>query len=566
MSENSHPSPLLALFEASGELALHLDSLGCVTHVAGRDRVPGLGDSVEVGRSFFALFSDQSRGPLQTALDTALASKERVPFGLPLRTGLVGPVEAQPQTNLNLHWQLSGYNAGGRRGIMAVAHRASLVPARPTDTVLRDMVTGLPNRQLLEDRCAQAIVSAKRQDSGVALMLVNLKGLRKVNDALGVRAGDELLATVGQRMVSHLRASDTVARMGADEYALLMPDTADPARVLKVGQQLLALLEAPFTLGGTEVHVSASAGLAVFPLNGRTHEDLLLGAAAALKASREAGGGRCILHDQEARTDARVALSIESALHQGVSKGELYLDYQPLVDITGKLYGAEALMRWKQGGTVQVSPAQFIPVAEDCGLIHILGAWALKAAASGIARINQEKHTALTISVNVSPRQFRGSRFLQSVTDALALSGLPPELLQLEITEGTLMTDPEAAAGLLSGLTDLGVKVAIDDFGTGYSSLAYLKRFCLSALKIDQSFVRDLPSPKDLAICRSVFSMCRELGLKSVAEGVETEVQWHILRDAGCDAIQGYFFGRPMALPKFASLVDASLQPPAPSV
>jgi EAL domain-containing protein (putative c-di-GMP-specific phosphodiesterase class I) len=323
----------------------------------------------------------------------------------------------------------------------------------------------------------------------------------------------------------------------------------------------MALIETVFVLDDTEVHISASMGFALHPVHGITHEALLNHATVALKEAKQAGGGRCVMFDQASRTDARTLLTLESALHQGVANGELYLHYQPLVDITGKIYGAEALMRWNKGGTTPVSPAQFIPVAEECGLIQLLGSWALKAATAGIARINRDRGTALTISVNVSPRQFRSANFLQTVTDALAFSGLPAHLLQLEITEGILMSDPEAAARLLSKLTDAGMQIAIDDFGTGYSSLAYLKRFSLSSLKIDRSFVKDLPAPKDLAICRSVFSMSRELGLKSVAEGVETEEQWHILRDAGCDAIQGYFFGKPQSLEQFEMAVAAQALP-----
>ena len=543
-------SPLEALLAASGDLAFHLTATGAVTYAAGLDTVAGFGPHGCAVQSFFELFTDRDQACVHEAFDAAIGEQKRVALDVALR----------PEFTARFRWLLSGYDAGAKRGVMAVGHQIPSEGAS-ADPGMHDALTGLPNRMLLQDRCEQAIELSNRQEASFALLLLNLKGFTKVNEAFGVRAGDDLLRQVAKRLLSHVRSSDTVARIGPDEFALLMPDMADPENMLKLGRQLLALTETAFIVDDTEVHVSASMGFALYPAHGVTHEALLRGATAALKDAKDAGGSRCSMFNNAALTDAKALLTLESALHQGVTNGELYLHYQPLVDIEGQIYGAEALMRWNRGGTVPVSPAQFIPVAEDCGLIQLLGTWALKAATAGFARINREKNTALTISVNVSPRQFRAANFLQAVTDALAFSGLPPHLLQLEITEGILMTDPEAAARLLTKLTDIGVQVAIDDFGTGYSSLAYLKRFSLSSLKIDRSFVKDLPSPKDLAICRSVFSMSRELGLKSVAEGVETQEQWHILRDAGCDAIQGYFFGKPQALADFESLVDAQALP-----
>ncbi len=540
-------SPLEALFEASGDVAFHLDHEGRVTFAAGVERVFGNND-FGVSHVFQDLFAAESHPAVRKALASALGSAGRIELDCPLR----------PERPVPMRWTLSGYDVRGRRGIMAVGHQGAASPPEDgTRSAIHDELTGLPNRLLLEDRCAHAIESAKRKSNGFALLLVNLKGFRKVNDAFGVRTGDDLLRKVAKRLLEHVRSSDTVARIGPDEFALLMPEMADAETMLRLGLKLLALIEAPFMLEGYDVHVSASMGFAMFPTHGGSHDELLLGASSAMKAARESGGSRCLMVDSGKRSDSRSELSLEAALHHGVAGGELYLLYQPLVDMSGKVYGAEALMRWQRDGTHPVSPVEFIPVAEECGLIHVLGSWALKAAATGLATINREKNTELVISVNVSPRQFRGAKFLQSVTDALTFADLPPHLLQLEITEGTLMTDPEAAALLLAKLTGMGVKVAVDDFGTGYSSLAYLKRFSLSALKIDRSFVKDLPSKTDLAICRSVFALSRDLGLRSVAEGVETEEQWHILRDAGCDAVQGYLFGKPQTLAQYAALIEA---------
>ncbi len=544
-------SPLEALLAASGDLAFHLSGTGAVTYAAGLDTAAGFGPAGSAVQSFFELFAPEDQSTVREAFDEAIGASKRVPLNVALR----------PEFTTRFRWLLSGYDAGARRGVMAVGHQIPDEEATTTDPGMHDVLTGLPNRLLLQDRCEQAIELGNRQGSSFALLLLNLKGFNKVNEAFGVRAGDELLRQVAKRLLSHVRSSDTVARIGPDEFALLMPDMADPETMLKLGRQLLALTEKAFILEDTEVHVSASMGFSLYPAHGLSHEALLQGATAALKDAKDAGGSRCSMFNNAPRPDARAQLTLESALHQGVTNGELYLHYQPLVDIEGQIYGAEALMRWNRGGTVPVSPAEFIPVAEECGLIQLLGNWALKAATAGFARINREKNMALTISVNVSPRQFRGANFLQTVADALAFSGLPPHLLQLEITEGILMTDPEAAARLLAKITEIGVQVAVDDFGTGYSSLAYLKRFALSSLKIDRSFVKDLPAPKDLAICRSVFSLSHELGLKSVAEGVETQEQWHILRDAGCDAIQGYFFGKPQSLSDFEALVDAQALP-----
>lgn len=541
MTTPTPESPLEALLEAAGDLAFHLNGSAGITHAAGLERTPGFAHLAQGNHSFFDLFPEQAHTAVREAFESAIRACRRVTLQAQLRAEFGTPFE----------WLLSGYDTGTKRGVMAAGHRVGPADSSGHGNGTRDALTGLPNRMLLQDRCERAIELGVRHDSSFALLLLDLKAFTKVNEAFGIKAGDDLLRQVSQRLVSHVRASDTVARIGPDEFALLLPDMADPENMMKLSRKLMALIETVFVVDDTEVHLSASMGFALYPVHGITHEALLNHATVALKQAKQAGGGRCVMFDQASRTDARTLLTLESALHQGVANGELYLHYQPLVDITGKIYGAEALMRWNKGGTTPVSPAQFIPVAEECGLIQLLGSWALKAATAGIARINRDHGTELTISVNVSPRQFRSANFMQSVTDALAFSGLPPHLLQLEITEGLLMSDPEAAARLLSKLTDAGMQIAIDDFGTGYSSLAYLKRFSLSSLKIDRSFVKDLPAPKDLAICRSVFSMSRELGLKSVAEGVETEEQWHILRDAGCDAIQGYFFGKPQSLEQF---------------
>lgn len=551
MTTPTPESPLEALLEAAGDLAFHLNGSADITHAAGLNRTPGLAHLAQGHHSFFDLFPESAHPAVREAFEHAIRACRRVTLQAELRA----------EFGTQFEWLLSGYDTGTKRGVMAAGRRVEPADASGLGMGTHDALTGLPNRMLLQDRCERAIELGMRRDSSFALLLLDLKAFTKVNEAFGVKTGDDLLRQVSQRLVSHVRASDTVARIGPDEFALLLPDMADPETMMKLGRQLMALIETVFVLDETEVHISASMGFALHPIHGVTHEALLNHATVALKEAKQAGGGRCVMFDQASRTDARTLLTLESALHQGVANGELYLHYQPLVDITGTIYGAEALMRWNKGGTTPVSPAQFIPVAEECGLIQLLGSWALKAATAGIARINRDHGTELTISVNVSPRQFRSANFLQTVTDALAFSGLPAHLLQLEITEGILMSDPEAAARLLSKLTDAGMQIAIDDFGTGYSSLAYLKRFSLSSLKIDRSFVKDLPAPKDLAICRSVFSMSRELGLKSVAEGVETEEQWHILRDAGCDAIQGYFFGKPQSLEQFEIALAAQALP-----
>lgn len=553
MTTPTPESPLEALLEAAGDLAFHLNGSTDITHAAGLERTPGFAHLAHGNHSFFDLFPESAHPAVREAFESAIRACRRVTLQAELRA----------EFGAQFEWLLSGYDTGAKRGVMAAGRRVEPADSSGLGNGTHDALTGLPNRMLLQDRCERAIELGMRHDSSFALLLLDLKAFTKVNEAFGVKAGDDLLRQVSQRLVSHVRASDTVARIGPDEFALLLPDMADPESMMKLSRKLMALIETVFVLDETEVHLSASMGFALHPVHGITHEALLNHATVALKEAKQAGGGRCVMFDQASRTDARTLLTLESALHQGVANGELYLHYQPLVDITGKIYGAEALMRWNKGGTTPVSPAQFIPVAEECGLIQLLGSWALKAATAGIARINRDHGTELTISVNVSPRQFRSANFLQTVTDALAFSGLPAHLLQLEITEGILMGDPEAAARLLSKLTDAGMQVAIDDFGTGYSSLAYLKRFSLSSLKIDRSFVKDLPAPKDLAICRSVFSMSRELGLKSVAEGVETEEQWHILRDAGCDAIQGYFFGKPQSLEQFEIAFAAQALPQA---
>ena len=550
-------SPLEALFEVAGVVALHLDCEGKVTFVSqARSGVERLAEQLKPGADFIELFEDEVRDDARAAVKQALQTPGRLELTLPLRNELGAAVR----------WMLCSYLTGNRQGLLAVAY--DLTSERQAElklshTSLYDGLTGLPNRALLQDRCDHAIALAQRQELGFTLALIDLSGLKKVNDGLGVRFGDQLLQLVGKRLVSNLRASDTVARIGSDEFALVLPDVVHPRDMARMGEQLISALEAPYSLGEHTVHIGASMGFAIYPGNGADFAELLAAADQALREARHAGSGRCVMYSPRCAEDAMAALSLEAALHDGVRNGEMYLDYQPLVTAAGDIYGVEALMRWKRGGTAFVSPAQFIPIAESSGLIHLLGAWALKAATFAIAQFNRTHDVSLQVSVNVSPRQFRGAQFMRSVEEALRVSQLPPENLQLEITEGTLMTDPEAAAALLDRLAGMGVKIAVDDFGTGYSSLAYLKRFNLSTLKVDRSFVKDLPNAKDLAICRSVFSLANDLGLKSVAEGVETVDQWLILRAAGCAAIQGYLFGKPQSLATLSASLNNKFALPA---
>lgn len=416
-----------------------------------------------------------------------------------------------------------------------------------------DPLTDLPNRLLFNDRITVAIATVQRHHQpGFALQLLDLDGFKKVNDSLGHVGGDELIKAVAGRLKTLVRESDTVARIGGDEFAFILAGISREREAEIVAKKILTAMHRPFSIEGKNVYLSASIGTAIHPEDGKEPVSLFKHAEMAMYSAKEQGGNCWRLYDSRANA-ANGDVSMESAMHEGIRNGEFLLHYQPIFcAATGRLKGAEALMRWENPERGTTSPALFIPLAESSGLIELLGRWVLRMACHQARQWQESMFKDFYVSVNVSPRQFRQDGLLDSIKGALEESGLPPASLMLEITEGILMHEPERSGAILNELRACGVRIAIDDFGTGYSSLAYLKKFPLSVLKIDKSFVDELPHcEEDVAIISAVLSLARGLGLSVVAEGVESEEQLDFLATRGCDLIQGYLKGRPVSSTAF---------------
>jgi len=410
-----------------------------------------------------------------------------------------------------------------------------------------DELTGLPNRSLLGDRLEQAIAQARRRRHSAAVLFVDLDRFKLVNDTLGHAAGDGLLAEAARRLKANVRAEDTVGRISGDEFAVILADLARPEDAEVVARKLIAALAAPFDLRGQEAFVSASIGIALTPDDGEDAETLLKHADAAMYRAKESGRNTFCFFTAELNRRAASRMRLAAELRHALERDEFRLHYQPKFDArTLELRGVEALLRWQHPVRGLVAPNDFVPVLEETGLIVPVGEWVLHEACRQL-RVWQERGAApLSVAVNISPRQFRDRQFARSVRTITHAAGVDPRHIELEITEGYLMEDPEEASRVLAGLREAGLRVSVDDFGTGYSSLSYLTRFPLTALKIDRSFVRKLGEEQSAEVLvRAIIDLAHNLGFEVVAEGVETERQLAFLRAHGCDQAQGYLLGRP---------------------
>lgn len=410
-----------------------------------------------------------------------------------------------------------------------------------------DALTGLPGKVLLDDRIAMNIQTAQREKNVLSLIVLSLDGYRKINDLLGHGIGDELIKAVAERLQNCVRRSDTVARVSDDEFSMIML-SAGRENIELIARKILAAMQRSFRIGEHTLHISASLGVSMYPEHGEYASLLYRNAEMAMYRAKAQGKNYWKVYSDQVDDTERSDLSLESAMYEGIENGEFMLHYQPIFCTqTGQLKGAEALMRWQNPSRGFVSPMKFIPLAENSGLIKILGAWALRSACYQAKQWQEAGLKDFYISVNVSPRQFVQEDFLDMIHKALNESGLLPGNLMLEITEGVLMENPQRSGAVLTQLHVAGVKIAIDDFGTGYSSLAYLKRFPLSVLKIDKSFVDDVVnSAEDMAIVGTILSLAEGLNLLVVAEGVENDAQLGFLRQEGCNLVQGYLTGRPV--------------------
>lgn len=443
-------------------------------------------------------------------------------------------------------------------GVVTVFHDVTAAHAMSMKMVHlahHDYLTKLPNRVLLNDRIAQAIRSAKRTGSQLALLFIDLDNFKHINDSLGHAVGDELLKSVTQRLRTCVRTADTVSRQGGDEFVILLADGPSERAATATASKIIAALTLPHVLGDLELHISASIGISIYPEDGLTTEILIKNADMAMYHAKESGRNGFAFFTPDMNVRAVNRQVVEADLRNAIKNGEFILHYQPKVNLdSGKILGAEALLRWVGAGKGMVLPSNFISIAEDCGLIIPIGKWVLREACMQ-AKVWRDSIGAVPIAVNISALEFRDRNFLDGVRAILDETGMPPELLQLEITESVLMYDGDWSVSILNQLKDIGVTLAIDDFGTGYSSLSYLKRFPIDVLKIDQSFVQGIESAADEGVIVSaVIGMGNSLRKQVVAEGVETQGQLEFLKAKHCEEGQGFFYSRPLSPEDFATL------------
>ena len=424
-----------------------------------------------------------------------------------------------------------------------------------------DALTGLPNRVLLDDRLAQAVAHADRDGHSFAVMVCDLDRFKLINDSLGHRAGDELLQEVARRLSAAARSIDTVARLGGDEFVMVISPVAGRAEAEAFAQRAIEAIEPPVQIAGISIHTSPSIGIAFYPADGTSLDALLAQADAAMYAAKERGRNnvQCYAPGMSARTQHKVQL--ESDLHAALAQKEFELHYQPKVDTaTGAVYSAEALIRWRHPQRGLMQPDEFIPLAEECGLIGDIGEWVMREACRQARAWQTAGLPPLRVAVNLSAAQFRAGKLVETVGRALSDAGLEPRLLEVELTESAVMSDPEESITILEQLSRMGVILSVDDFGTGYSSMSYLRRFPIDKLKIDRSFISEvMDRPDDASIVRAIVSLAHSLRLKVVAEGVESPAQLEFLKALGCDQYQGFHFSPPLPAGEFESLIRNGL-------
>ncbi len=455
--------------------------------------------------------------------------------------------------------ELSLTSFEGQQGVVFVAHLRDQTKSQEDrrnviHDAFHDHLTQLPNRQLFEDRLEMALAHAQRDGHSVAVICLDLDHFKDVNESLGHKAGDTVLQKVAGRLVKLCRDEDTVARSGADEFMMIMPGLRNiPQDAMTVARKIIDGLSIPIVIGEHEIFVPPSLGITTFPSDGYDAGTLIKNSNMAMYRAKEISDNRFALYTPAMNEKALKRLELESSLRKAMLKNEFELFYQPLVSADdGRVLGSEALIRWFKGGQTMISPVEFIPLAEDTGLILPLGLWVLQTAIRQCAEWHGHGFADISVSVNLSAAQFQDRALVKNVDALLRKSRLDPSSLNIEITENTLMQDVDAAIEVMNQLREMGVRISLDDFGTGYSSLNYLKRFPINVIKIDKSFVDDVPHDGQVvAIVKGILSMAHDLGLTVVAEGVETEEQLKFLHEQGCDEIQGYYFSRPLPWGEF---------------
>ena len=416
-----------------------------------------------------------------------------------------------------------------------------------------DTLTGLPNRLLINEALGRALVEAEKWGSRCAFMMIDLDRFKAVNDTLGHPIGDRLLGRVSERLAQLVTDNEMVGRLGGDEFAVVVRDATDSERVEQLARTIIETLSRPYEVDQHTLWIGASVGVATSPRDGRTAENLIRSADLALYRSKDAGGGVFHAYDPQLHVNAEERRVLEIALRKALERGELHLQYQPVVEAeSGRLTGFEALLRWNNPQFGMVSPAKFVPLAEEARLIGPIGEWVVRTACAEAARWPDD----VRVAVNVSPEQLHDPNFVTVVAQALATSGISPSRLELEVTESVFLREGTGAVKVLERILDLGVRLSLDDFGTGYSSLGYLSRTRFSSIKIDRSFVQGASRgvPEALAIICAVVALARSLGMATTAEGVETEAELTMIRELGCSKIQGFYFGRPLPVEEARSL------------
>ncbi|SMF86459.1 PAS domain S-box-containing protein/diguanylate cyclase (GGDEF) domain-containing protein [Azospirillum oryzae] len=421
-----------------------------------------------------------------------------------------------------------------------------------------DALTGLPNRVLLYDRIAQALREGRRDGSKVAVLFIDLDRFKVINDSLGHSFGDEVLRSVARRLQAGLRESDTVGRLGGDEFLIVVRRVAEPNDAARVAEKVVAHLASPFTVGGQNFVVTPSIGISLYPDDAEDPEGLIRCADIAMYHAKEQGRNGFRFVTREMGAKSRERMDLEGSLRQAIRDGQLFLVYQPQVDtLTGRIVGLEALIRWRHPDEGLILPGRFLPVAEETGLVLAMGDWVLFEACAQIRRWRARFDLSIPVAVNVSGAQFRDGQLPAKVARALDANGLSGPELEIEVTESTLIDDVESAAATLAALKQRGVLIALDDFGTGYSSLSYLHRLPIDKLKIDRSFIHDLSTgASDSSVPRAIVGLGRSLGLSVIAEGVETQEQLQLLRDLACESYQGFLFSRPVPAEEVERLLE----------
>jgi diguanylate cyclase (GGDEF)-like protein/PAS domain S-box-containing protein len=547
-----------------GDAVLCTDMLGDVDYLnIAAEHLTGWSRGDACGRPITEVFqtiNGLTRKPARNTVELVLQQNE--PMRLPVDTVLIrkdGSEAAIEDSAAPIH-----DSDGQLTGAVIVFHDVSMAQAMSIKMAYlahHDFLTKLPNRVLLGDRIAQAIILAKRNGTQIAVLFLDLDNFKHINDSLGHTIGDKLLRSVAQRLDSCVRAIDTVSRQGGDEFVVLLSGGESKNDAVLIADKILAALTLPFFFDKLELHVTASIGISIFPLDGENAEALIKNADAAMYHAKGKGRNNYQFFKSEMDIRAVERQFVEVNLRRALEKHEFVLHYQPKINLdTGMITGAEALLRWQHPEWGMVLPQRFIAIAEDSGLIVPIGRWVLREACMQVKRWADAGLAPMSIAVNISAMEFQQKNFFEGVSATLHDAGLEAHCLQLEITESVLMRDAEASAAILWKLNRMGVQLAMDDFGTGYSSLSYLKQFPINVLKIDQSFVYGIGVSTDNDIIISaVIGLGNSLHLRVVAEGVENQTQLAFLKELHCDEGQGFLFSRPIAAEQFAALLSADM-------